>query len=75
LIDVSESKRQETDQYLSPVYASGNTFSSGMLDTLVCQAFYNPHIITIVQSLVSGSDANEESEWNKAIGAKLGEAM
>ena len=36
-----------------------------MLDTLVCQAYYNRHIITILNHLVSGNNANLYRDWDK----------
>lgn len=38
----------------TPPFASGVLFTSGMLDTLICQAFYNPRIIQILDQLING---------------------
>ena len=35
-----------------------------MLDTLICQAFYNPHIVTVLQQLVAGSDVEAVKSWD-----------
>ena len=39
---------------LSPVYAAGEVYISSIIDTLTCQAYYNPHICTIIQQLLTG---------------------
>ena len=37
-------------------FASGLLFTSSMLDTIVCQAFYNPQIIRVLNKLISGTE-------------------
>ena len=37
-------------------FASGLLFTSSMLDSIVCQAFYNPQIIRVLNKLISGTD-------------------
>lgn len=39
-------------EYLS-LYASGEVYISAIIDTLTCQSYYNPHIITILKQLLS----------------------
>ena len=72
LMNFSDREELPIKQHHSPVFASGNTFTSSMLDTLVCQAYYNPHIITILHRLVAASDDTEEAKWNEKIETKLG---
>jgi hypothetical protein len=36
------------DYTLSTLYATGEVYSSSIVDTLICQSFFNPHIVTIV---------------------------
>jgi hypothetical protein len=38
-------------------FASGSLFTTSMLDSLVCQTFYNPVHMKIVEKLISGVDA------------------
>eukprot|EP01028_Stygiella_incarcerata_P001352 TRINITY_DN12308_c0_g1_i1.p1 TRINITY_DN12308_c0_g1~~TRINITY_DN12308_c0_g1_i1.p1 ORF type:complete len:1161 (+),score=274.19 TRINITY_DN12308_c0_g1_i1:119-3601(+) len=46
----------------SPLYASGRVFPSSMLDTLLCQTYYNPYIVEIVEKLVHrGLDVDEKT--------------
>ena len=42
-----------------PLYAAGEVYISSTIDTLTCQAYYNPHIVTILQQLLtSGNSAS-----------------
>ena len=41
--------------WLSPSFAVGEIFIGSMLDTLICQAFYNPFITDILKQLIMGS--------------------
>ena len=41
--------------WLSPSFAVGEIFIGSMLDTLICQAFYNPFITEILKQLIMGS--------------------
>lgn len=40
---------------MTPNFASGEIFLSSTLDTLICQSFYNPSLITILNHLLIGS--------------------
>ena len=40
---------------LTEQYAVGEIYTSSMLDTLMCQSFYNPHITKILQQLIMGN--------------------
>ena len=44
--------------WLSPSFAIGEIFIGSMLDTLICQAFYNPFITDILKQLIMGSAAS-----------------
>ena len=52
---------------MSPQFASGSLFTSSMLDTLICQQFYNPELTSIVAQLISGMDREKESLYWRAI--------
>ena len=43
--------------WLSEAFASGELYISSMLDTLVCQTFYNPYILNIIQQFLLGDAA------------------
>ena len=47
-------KRPEVEFGLAPIFAAGRVFTTSILDTLVCQAFYNASIPMIIQELVRG---------------------
>jgi hypothetical protein len=53
----------DSDYKFTPQFAAGLLFTSSMLDSIVCQAFYNPQIIRVLNQLISGTDhisADEE---------------
>ncbi len=52
---------------MSPQFASGSLFTSSMLDTLICQQFYNPELTSIVAQLISGMDREKETLYWRAI--------
>ena len=41
--------------WLNPSFAIGEILIGSMLDTLICQAFYNPFITNILKQLIMGS--------------------
>ncbi|CAK75823.1 unnamed protein product (macronuclear) [Paramecium tetraurelia] len=46
---------QKYDWSVSEPFASGEIYISTMLDTLICQAFYNPFITSIFDQMILGS--------------------
>jgi hypothetical protein len=44
----------EVDYKFTPQFASGTLFTTSMLDTVVCQSFYNTKIIEILNKLIGG---------------------
>ena len=40
--------------WLNEAFASGELYISSMLDTLICQAFYNPYILNIIYQFMLG---------------------
>lgn len=66
-------KEGADDYHESPLFASGSIFTSSLLDTLVCQTFYNPLIIDVVQRMLSTkSGAVAKPAGKAAHGAHLG---
>ena len=47
---------------MTPSFASGNVFTSSMLDTLVCQSYYNENVINVLRLLVEGG-GDFDDEW------------
>lgn len=37
------------DYHFSTLYAAGEVYISAIIDTLTCQSYFNPHIVTILQ--------------------------
>eukprot|EP00948_MAST-09A_sp_MAST-9A-sp1_P003109 g3109.t1 len=50
--------------YLDPSFAAGQVFSSSIMDTLLCQSFYNPPVIEVVHQLMAGEDPVFAKQWN-----------
>ena len=36
------------------IYAAGEVYISALIDTLTCQSYFNPHIVTILQKILTG---------------------
>lgn len=58
---VALSKSKDFDFRESPLFASGSIFTSSLLDTLVCQTFYNPLILDVVQRFLSQKQDSKPS--------------
>mmetsp|Transcript_32082 Transcript_32082/g.29040 ORF Transcript_32082/g.29040 Transcript_32082/m.29040 type:complete len:97 (-) Transcript_32082:262-552(-) len=39
----------------TPHFASGTIYLSSMIDSLICQSYYNPSLITVLNQLIVGS--------------------
>jgi hypothetical protein len=37
-----------------PLFAAGEIYVSSIIDTLTCQSYYNPHIVTVIQQILTG---------------------
>ena len=55
------------DTYLEPSFAAGQVYTATILDTLLCQTFYNPRVITVIEQLVSSEDPVKARRWNERI--------
>ena len=60
----------QVEYKFTPQFASGALFTTSLLDTLVCQAFYNTKIISVISELFSGVDRKSKHELNAAIRGK-----
>ena len=54
-------KKYEYDQ--TPTFASGEVYLSSLMDSLICQAYYNPALPTVLKQLVVGE--NKKSKKRK----------
>lgn len=54
LPDFRNNKTFET----TSLFASGEVYISSIIDTLTCQAYYNPHIVTVLHQLLTGGKNN-----------------
>ena len=52
--------------HVTPSFASGNVFTSSMLDTLVCQSYYNPNLVEVIRLLVEGG-GDFDAAWLQKI--------
>lgn len=46
----------------APSFAAGNLFTTSFLDSIVCQSYYNPLIIKVINELISGVDQAERTD-------------
>jgi len=49
----------------TPSFAAGRIYWTSSLDALICQAFYNPFMIPLIEELVSGSLSQRSEESSK----------
>ncbi len=47
---------------MSEAFASGEIYVSTMLDSLICQAYYNPFITSILYQLIMGNAFETHSQ-------------
>ena len=55
---------QQTGYYASKPFAAGEIFVGSLLNSLMCQAYYNPKIVDIIDQMIMGS-ANTSAEIMK----------
>ena len=55
---VDDSYVRKNGFWLCESFAMGEIYISSMLDTLICQAFYNPYISDILEQLIMGSSGD-----------------
>jgi hypothetical protein len=56
-LDKAKEDNEFKYEYLS-LYASGEVYISAIIDTLTCQSYYNPHIVTILKQLLSSGQSS-----------------
>ncbi|GAM22319.1 hypothetical protein SAMD00019534_054940 [Acytostelium subglobosum LB1] len=61
LLPNNQQWNQKDPYYMAPSFASGNVFLSNIFDSLLCQSFFNPHLLAIIQILVGKSDHHRNS--------------
>ena len=57
LSDITEQEIEDTGYWLYKSFSAGEIYISSMLDSLICQAFYNPYILNIISQLMLGESA------------------
>ena len=50
---------------LTTLYAAGEVYISSIIDTLTCQAYFNAHIVTILQQLLRGNTEDDDEDVAK----------
>lgn len=48
-------KSYDYDQ--TPTFASGEVYLSSLMDSLICQAYFNPALITVLNKLIVGDSS------------------
>ena len=51
-----------SDLHLSRAFAGGHVFTEGVLDKLLCEAYYNPRIVQIIEMMLSSGDAARKAK-------------
>jgi hypothetical protein len=66
----------DIDYKFTPQFASGALFATSLLDTFVCQAFYNTKIVDIIQRMVTGVEIeNSDKQLQRTQSANSKGAM
>jgi hypothetical protein len=47
------------------LFAAGEVYISSIIDTLTCQAYFNPHIVIILQQILKGNAEDYDEEVAK----------
>lgn len=53
---------ERKEYHFSEYFVSGQVFASSMLDSLLCQYFYNPYLSFIIKALISGDKPNNKGK-------------
>ncbi|CAJ0906860.1 14939_t:CDS:10 [Entrophospora sp. SA101] len=48
----------------SPAFMAGICFSLSMLDSIICQSFYQPHIVAIIHQLLFGTNLHSDATYS-----------
>jgi potassium large conductance calcium-activated channel subfamily M alpha protein 1 len=51
---------KDYDYDQTPTFASGEVYLSSLMDSLICQAYYNPALITVLSKLIVGDTRKEK---------------
>eukprot|EP00347_Sterkiella_histriomuscorum_P022282 403331035 len=66
-IDFLLPKSKKNQEYtLSTLYAAGEVYIAATIDTITAQAFYNPHVVTILQQILVGRGEKSVKDDNEA---------
>lgn len=57
-IELLNLKVYNTKYESTSLFAAGEVYISSIIDTLTCQAYYNPHIVTVLHQLLTGGKNN-----------------
>ena len=49
----------------TPIFASGEVYLSSLMDSLTCQAYYNPALITVLERLIIGGQRKNNNQNKK----------
>lgn len=56
--ELSLFKKNKMQYETTSLFAGGEVYISSIIDTLTCQAYYNPHIVTVLHQLLTGGKNN-----------------
>jgi hypothetical protein len=61
----------ETNYKFTKQFAAGHLFTTSLLDCIICQAFYNPSIVNVMNKLLSGGHEIDHHEMRKTATKKM----
>jgi len=64
---------KETNYKFTKQFAAGHLFTTSLLDCIICQAFYNPSVVNVMNKLLSGGHEIDHNELRKTASIKLSE--
>ena len=68
--------KKNTEYTFSTLYAAGEVYIAATIDTITAQAFYNPHVITILQQILVGKgEKTAKDDIEADIIANFGEKL
>jgi hypothetical protein len=62
LNDLINRKERLPSYEFTPLFAAGEVMTPSIIDRITCQSYYNPHIITIIEQILSGGITNKNKK-------------
>lgn len=63
---------RDYDYDQTPTFASGEVYLSSLMDSLICQAYFNPALTTVLNKLIVGDTRNKKKKSTSNSGMNIG---